>query len=731
MCDLFSSLGLAAALILSLGLSQHWLIHIKKKKKIESHPLEMSFELSDEKKTDRDDNQDQKISSSPPTPDAVTKVESQGRTALESYNDDLDGRTEVGQSPIKAVGGFGIRQEFLSLEHLRATINARLANPLAGFSQQQLTQKGLEFAMKHGMKGPEDVRAFKLGARLAQDFNAYRHIEELSAQEFNAIEHEFTHKWSLPWSLILVIVLCSFCAAVQGMDETVINGSHIFFAREFGIDNVKSSRDTWLLGLVNAAPYLCCATIGCWLTIPLNDWWGRKGTIIFACIVSAATCIWQSCTSTWWHMLIARFFLGIGIGPKSATSPMYAAECSPPSVRGALVMQWQLWTAFGLMSGLIADLCFYSVPDSSNIKGLNWRLMMASPCIPALVVICFGFLCPESPRWYMAKGRVANAYESMVQLRFNKVQAARDIFYIYILLEAEKTGVDLGQNKFKEMFTVPRNRRALQASEIVMFLQQFCGVNIIGYYSSAIFLRAGFSEISSLGASLGWGTINFLFSLPAIYTIDTYGRRTLLLMTLPLMSICMFFIGFSFWIEGPAQIACVALGIFLFVMCYSPGASAVPFTYSAEAYPLYIRAQGMSLATSTTWFFNFLLTVTWPSLLKDLKHQGAFAFYAVWNIIGFFAVLLFVPETKGKSLEELDNVFSVGSREHAAYGKNQLTHFFKKYILRKKVDTERLSFSSSQNEKPTKHLSNDMEMGATSSRLPPILGHPEQDYVWN
>ncbi|RKF65079.1 putative metabolite transport protein YwtG [Erysiphe neolycopersici] len=690
----------------------------------------MSYEFSDEKNTDPADNRSRLNISPPSTPEATSKFESNGRTAPESYTDDLDGRTEVGQSPIKAIGGFGVQQEFLSLDHLRATINARLANPLAGYSQNQLTQKGLEFAMKHGMKDPEDIRAFKLGACLAQDFNAYRHIEELTAQEFNTIERESTHKWSLPWSLILVIVLCSFCAAVQGMDETVINGSHIYFVREFGIDDLTISKNTWLLGLVNAAPYLCCATIGCWLTIPFNNWWGRKGTIIFACIVSAATCIWQSCTNTWWHLLIARFFLGIGIGPKSATSPIYAAECSPPSVRGALVMQWQLWTAFGLMAGLIADLCFYSVPDSSNIIGLNWRLMMASPCIPALVVICFGFLCPESPRWYMSKGRVANAYESMVQLRFNKVQAARDVFYIYTLLEAEKTGVNLGQNKLKEMFTVPRNRRALQASEIVMFLQQFCGANIIGYYSTAIFLRAGFSEVSSLGASLGWGTINFLFSIPAIYTIDTYGRRKLLLMTLPLMSICMLFIGFSFWIEGPAQIACVALGIFLFAICYSPGASAVPFTYSAEAYPLYIRSEGMSLATSTTWLFNFVLTVTWPSILKDLRHQGAFAFYAMWNIIGFFAVLFFVPETKGKSLEELDNVFSIGSTEHAAYGKRQLIHFIKKYICRKEVEVERVSFSS-QTEQPSKHLSNDMEMGPASSKMPSKIGQQERDFTWN
>ncbi|CCU77285.1 MFS sugar transporter/MFS domain sugar transporter [Blumeria hordei DH14] len=637
----------------------------------------------------------------------ASQPDSEMRTARNSYNEDLDGKTEVGLSPVRHAHHFGYRQEYLSPEHLRATINARLANPLAGFTQQQLSQRGEDFALKYGMLESEDVRAFRLGAMLAQDSTRYAAVEELTSEERTVFEREITHKWSLPWSLIIVIVLCSFCAGVQGMDETVINGSHIFFAREFGISNRSSARDTWLLGLVNAAPYLCCATIGCWLTIPFNNWWGRKGTIIFSCVISAATCIWQSFTTTWWHLLIARFFLGLGIGPKSATSPIYAAECSPPSVRGALVMQWQLWTAFGLMAGLAADLCLYYVPDSSGIVGLNWRLMMASPCLPAMVVICFGFLCPESPRWYMSKGKVSSAYRSMVQLRFNKVQAARDIFHIHTMLEAEKTGVSLGQSKFKEMFTVPRNRRAMQASEILMFMQQFCGVNVIGYYSSAIFLKAGFSEISALGASLGWGAINFIFAIPAIYTIDTYGRRKLLLITFPLMSLCLFFIGSSFWISGKAQIACVALGIYLFGVCYSPGASPVPFTYSAEAYPLYIRAEGMSLATSTTWFFNFLLAVTWPSLLKDFKHQGAFAFYAVWNVIGFMAVLFLVPETKGKSLEELDQVFSVGTKVHAAYRKRQFVNCFRRCILGQEIEPEKL-YCSSNGEPQTKSLSQEM-----------------------
>jgi MFS family permease len=171
-------------------------------------------------------------------------------------------------------------------------------------------------------------------------------------------------------------------------------------------------------------------------------------------------------------MFIARFFLGFGIGPKSATVPIYAAEASPPSIRGALVMQWQMWTAFGIMVGYAADLAFYQVPDSSNITGLNWRLMMGSAMLPAVVVVCFVFLCPESPRWYISKNRHSKAWQSIQRLRYNKVQAARDLFYIQFLIKAENEAAAVGQNKVREMVSVPRNRRAMIASEIVMFMQQ-------------------------------------------------------------------------------------------------------------------------------------------------------------------------------------------------------------------------------------------------------------------
>ncbi|CAI7643106.1 unnamed protein product [Penicillium glandicola] len=573
-------------------------------------------------------------------------------------------------------------------ERARRTLNAKLSNPLAGFSHTELRSQGRAFAEFHEMGDESDIRAFELGAVLAQSPERYDNVAGLTNKEKGVLRREFTHRWSQPWKMYAVITLCSLSAAVQGMDQTVVNGAQIFYKHQFGIGD-DSSRSTWLVGLVNSAPYLCCAFISSWLTVPFNHWFGRRGTIFIACCFSAIACLWQGFVATWWSMFVARFVLGFGIGPKSATVPIYAAETAPPSIRGALVMQWHVWTAFGIMVGYASDLIFYNV-QSPAIVGLNWRCMMASAMFPALVVCCFVFACPESPHWYMRQNQYYRAYRSICTLRHHKIQAARDLYYMHTLLEAEND-MKLGHNKMLELIKVPRNRRAMLASQIVMFMQQFCGVNVISYYSSEIFLEAKFSAPAALAASLGWGLINWVLSIPAIYTIDTFGRRNLLLLTFPFMSMAMFFTGFSFWIpesSHSARLACIALGTYLFGVAYSPGEGPVPFTYTAEVYPLYVRSYGMALGTATMWFCNFILGVTWPSLRAAFNIQGAFAWHASWCLVGWWMVLLFMPETKGKTLEELDQVFSVPTRLHARYGLRQIGYFFKRYLLRRDVRPE-------------------------------------------
>ncbi|KAM7208462.1 Sugar transporter domain containing protein [Naviculisporaceae sp. PSN 640] len=562
----------------------------------------------------------------------------------------------------------------------------KLAHPLDGLTPQRLAEMGEAYAHKAGLTSDEDIRAFRLGAMIASNDVDYNTIDDLTERERTVLEREVTHKWSNPPMLYWVVVICSLCAAVQGMDETVVNGAQSFYKTQFGISGT-SPRDTWLLGLTNSAPYLCCALIGCWLTDPLNKAFGRRGTIFISCLISALACFHQAFTNTWWHMFLARFYLGLGIGPKSATTPIFAAECSPPKLRGALVMQWQMWTAFGIMMGYVADLAFYFVPDHGIELGLNWRLMMGSAMIPAVVVCCLAYVCPESPRWYLTKERHSDAYAALCQLRYEKVQAARDLFYMHTLLEVEKETMAISKgSRIKEMFTIRRNRNAVVASSGLMFMQQFCGVNVIAYYSSEIFLSAGVGEVGALSASLGFGVINWLFALPAFYTIDTFGRRNLLLTTFPLMSLSLLFTGFSFWIpeSSSAHIGCIALGIYLFGIVYSPGEGPVPFTYSAEAYPLYIRPIGMSLATAITWFFNFVLAVTWPSLLQAFKPQGAFGWYAAWNLVGWVFVLLLVPETKERTLEELDRVFDVSLGRQVRFGLAQAKWFVGRWILGRK-----------------------------------------------
>ena len=171
----------------------------------------------------------------------------------------------------------------------------------------------------------------------------------------------------------------------------------------------------------------------------------------------------------------------------------------------------------------------------------------------------------------MEKGKYTEAFNSLKRLRKHEIQAARDMYYAYKLLEIE-TAERSGRNLWEEFFTVKRNRRAAQSSFFVMFMQQFCGVNVIAYYSTQIFMDAGFTRPNALLVSFGTGVTNWLFAIPAIYTIDTFGRRNLLLVTFPLMAICLLWAGFSFFLPvdpsgeaSDARVGSIAAAIFMFV----------------------------------------------------------------------------------------------------------------------------------------------------------------------
>ncbi|CAI6332879.1 unnamed protein product [Periconia digitata] len=581
----------------------------------------------------------------------------------------------------------------------QASIAVRLRNPLAGMTEQALLDDVDKWTAEKGLsEHQETFRKGALIARVGQREDGFEYVSQLSEDEKNLLRYEITHRWSQPFMLYFLVVLCAGSAIVQGMDQTAVNGAQLFYFEEFGITN------EWQQGLLNGAPYLCSAALGCWTNAPLNKLFGRRGTIFISCFISFVTGIWMAAADSWYNLLIARFALGFAVGAKSSTTPVYAAESAPKTIRGALTMMWQMWTAFGIMLGFVVSVAFENVTFLGPTS--PWRWMLATTSIPPLLVMLQVYFCPESPRWYMEKHRYAEAFTALKRLRKHEIQAARDMYYAYKLLEVEMSQRE-GKNLFKEFFTVRRNRRAAQSSFFVMFMQQFCGVNVIAYYSNIIFEEAGFERSQALLVSLGTGITNWLFAIPAIYTIDTFGRRNLLLTTFPLMGLCLLWCGFSFWIpnvanpEFPgttpdgdpqpetipsqAQLGSVAAAIFTFMAVYSPGEGPVPFTYSAEAFPLYIRDVGMSFATATCWGFNFLLSLTWPPLLRAFGPQGAFGWYAAWNFFGWIYTYFLLPETKNLTLEELDTVFNVGNREHASYYQKKFPWYLQKKVMRKDI----------------------------------------------
>ncbi|KAK7431352.1 hypothetical protein QQZ08_002123 [Neonectria magnoliae] len=554
---------------------------------------------------------------------------------------------------------------------------ALLQNPLGHMSHDEIVADVDAFVIEKGLSDYRDV--FRKGALLAKVHNSptgFEAIDELSNADKELLRYENAHRWSSqPKMLYFLCALCAGCAIVQGMDQTVINGAQHFYFEEFEI------KDSLMKGLINGAPYASAALIGCWLNAPLNHYFGRRGTIAFSCFFAFATAIWQAVSPGWICFIIARLVLGLAVGAKSSTTPVYAAECAPKNIRGALTMMWQMWTAFGIMIGFVSSLAFQRCDFLGEHS--QWRWMIGSTALPPMIVGALVYFLPESPRWYMDKGNFQRAFTSLQKLRSSELQSARDMYLAWKFLQVEEQ-TKAGHSVFKEFFTVRRNWRAAQSSWFCMFMQQFCGVNVIAYYSTQIFTSAGYSRPQALLASFGGGAINWLFALPAIWTIDTFGRRNLLLVTFPMMAICLFWTGLNLGVVDSDQtrLGLVATSIYIFMAVYSPGMGPVPFTYSAEAFPLHIRALGMASATSITWAFNFLLSFTWPRMMEAFGGPGAFFWYATWNLVGWVFAYFLLPETKALTLEELDLVFSMRNRDHARYYAQRLPWYFKRMMNR-------------------------------------------------
>ncbi|KAH6683384.1 putative polyol transporter 5 [Halenospora varia] len=583
-----------------------------------------------------------------------------------------------------------------SVAALTENVTGEIKNPLIGIPKHQLLQDVDEFATQYGL---QDIKPYLIkGALVAQSPGHIDNITELDEEDRRVLREEVTRKWKHPRILYVTIVLNSVAAAIQGWDQTGANGANLTFSQILGIPDsapyctteAECNKNQWLVGFVNSCPYIAICVFAAWISDPVNHYLGRRGTIFAAAIFSLLAPIGSGLSQTWGQLVACRVLLGIGMGLKEVTVPVYSAEVAPTNIRGGLVMSWQVWTAFGILLGTCANLVFVHTGDN-----IAWRLQFGSAFVPAVPLVLGIYFCPESPRWYMSKNKVPQAYKALLRLRNSPLQAARDLYFIQAQLvyeEAllEESGLSKTSNMFTrmvELFTIPRLRRAVQASGVVMIAQQMCGINIIAFYSSTIFKQSGANNVTALLASFGFGLVNFVFAWPAVWTIDTFGRRGLLLFTFPNMFWTLLAAGMCYYIPSSsrAHLGLVTFFIYVYDAFYSPGEGPVPFTYSAEVFPLSHREVGMSWAVATNNFWATIVSLTFPRQLNAFGVQGAFGFYAAMNVVALIMIFLFMPETKQRSLEELDYVFAVTTRRHAGYQLFEvLPWWIRRYIFMRK-----------------------------------------------
>ncbi|EKG15547.1 Sugar/inositol transporter [Macrophomina phaseolina MS6] len=499
-----------------------------------------------------------------------------------------------------------------SEEHMQVYID----NPLDNLTLEELEEAVTSFRRQYGLVNIIDEKLLQKGARVAQSGRTFEAIDELTQDELQALTDEHTRLFRQPSAFWITICCTCIAAVLQGWDQTGSNGANLEWPRAFNLDTETSSGDVWILGLVNAAPYFASSMLGCWISDPLNNYTGRRGTIFFSAVFCFASVIGSAFTKNWVQLFFCRCLLGIGMGSKAATVPVYAAENSPAFFRGSFVMSWQLWVAFGIFLGFSANLAVYQVRD------IGWRLQLGSAFIPAVPLLIMIWWAPESPRWYIKQNCYPQAYHSLLRLRNVPLQAARDLYYMHVQIELEN-----------KRLTAEQAARSGGSEE----------QNIVVFYSASVFVDAQAPTRTALLVSWGFGLANFVFALPAVYQIDTLGRRTLLLVTFPGMALTLLAAGFCFYIDqsSDARLDLITFFIFLFAVFYSPGEGPVPFTYSSEAFPLSHR--------------------------DALGNTGALGLFAGLNVVAFGMIFLLVPETKQRTLEELDSIFNVPTRTHIRY----------------------------------------------------------------
>ena len=438
-----------------------------------------------------------------------------------------------------------------------------------------------------------------------------------------------------------------------GYDWVVIGGAKPFYERYFQLDS--PSLEGWAMS---------CALIGCLVGAissgVLSNRFGRKKLLTLAALIFAVSSLGTGLADHFAAFVAWRLTGGYAIGLASGISPMYIAEISPAHLRGRLVSLNQLAIVFGILLAQVVNwLIARPVPAGATAHDIlvswngqwGWRWMFAVTAVPSVLFLVSAFLVPESPRWLASKGRTQQALRVLERL------GGRN-YAEQVMSDFASASESQPQRSLWRELSSPGMARVLLLGVLLAVLQQWCGINVIFNYAQEIFAAAGYQVSDILFNIVVTGAVNVVFTLIALAAIDRYGRRFLLLTGLSGLVVVYSVLGtlYRLHLQGKPMLVLVLAAI----ACYAMSLAPATWVVIAEIFPNRIRSSAMSIAITALWTACFVLTYTFPLLNAALGAAGTFWTYAAICLAGLVFLAFRLPETRGKTLEQIETNLRMG-----------------------------------------------------------------------
>ncbi len=450
-----------------------------------------------------------------------------------------------------------------------------------------------------------------------------------------------------------IVYFVGFTAALAGLlfglDVGVISGAQQFIQKDFEIPD-------WTVESI-VSMLLWGAVFGTLISGYFSSHFGRKKTILISALIFIVGSLLCSLAASADILIGARFILGTAVGVASFTAPLYLSEISPQKVRGSMISMYQLMITIGIVIAFISDAWLASYATFGGVTGGHWRLMLGIIALPAAAMFVGVLFLPESPRWLFMKGRKDDAIAVLTHLELDEAEMEVEVREIEDSLRIKQSGIHM-------FFKNGHFRRAIFLGMGLQVIQQLTGINVVMYYAPHIFKIAGFATT----AEQMWGTVivgvtNVLATFIAIALVDRLGRKPIMYAGFVVMGLAMLSVGYFFKSDLEAHPALGYPAIFallMFIVGFAMSAGPIIWVLCSEIFPNSGRDLGITFSTSTNWVVNAIVGQTFLTLLSTLGNGNTFLLYGGLNALFIVFFLLYVPETKGVSLESIEGRLLAG-----------------------------------------------------------------------